>query len=437
MNNHNKFNWDEILDFIKAKTVVPIIGSDLSRLRTDKELYDHITEKLAVKLGTPLPNNQELTLLEFVDKYQNQNVSINIIKNIKIIYDQIDKSLYNLQSLVHLAKITDFEFYISTSFDTLLEQAILENRCADENCFNTFNYSIPQYARTSQKLTKDITLFNLFGSIGQNNFAITEEEVLEYVFSIKNNLDNIPDLLENIADKDFLLIGCNFPDWLLRFIIRTISNSPFSSKRRVGKIIADNTTYQDVKLSSFLRNYGAIIIPIGDKNKTKEGEKPLFKNTVEFVSELYNRWTERSADPSEQYDGSVFLSYASEDRNLVEKYYSGLKEHGVQVWFDARNLESGAQYSDRIIDAIRDCKFFIPLISENAIRNERRYVVDKEWKLAEARWKLNRDYDFIKPYIIDKTHVTDTRIPEFLRNNLTIEQLEDPNKLIDQIISNF
>lgn len=75
--------WDDLLNFIEEGRVIPIIGPELLRVDTDsgpRLLYDWLAEKLAAKLGG-------------------------------------DPAML-------LAQITDFDLFISTTFDSLLEQAL-------------------------------------------------------------------------------------------------------------------------------------------------------------------------------------------------------------------------------------------------------------------------------------------------------------------------
>ena len=46
--------WDDLLNFIEERRVIPIIGPELLQIETEsgpRQLYEWIAEKLAVKLG--------------------------------------------------------------------------------------------------------------------------------------------------------------------------------------------------------------------------------------------------------------------------------------------------------------------------------------------------------------------------------------------------
>jgi hypothetical protein len=48
----------------------------------------------------------------------------------------------------------------------------------------------------------------------------------------------------------------------------------------------------------------------------------------------------------------IFLSYASEDRKLVEPIYLALRAQGHKVFFDRTDLPPGEEYDSRIRQAI-------------------------------------------------------------------------------------
>jgi tetratricopeptide (TPR) repeat protein len=63
----------------------------------------------------------------------------------------------------------------------------------------------------------------------------------------------------------------------------------------------------------------------------------------------------------------VFLSYAHEDLERVQDLYRGLKDRGLNVWFDKQNLNVG-RWKTQIERAIAQSRYFIICLSEAAIR---------------------------------------------------------------------
>lgn len=411
--NHQDFNWDQFFALIRAKMVIPVIGSDIIRMKDSKRsVYTHLKQGLEELLGR---EDKDLNLMEFVEKYEDDFLA-GPQYSIKPIYDKIEIDDIDLKPLEALARIADFDFFITTDFSDIFEKVLQKERCGKEEVVNVINYSLTKYAQEKPSgNTSSVTLFNLLGDIkARDDFAMTDEEVLEYLISIKNGFEEIPQVTDALAGKSLLFIGCGFPDWLLRFTIRIISNQRFADKK-IGKIIADNRTFNDPKLSSFLRHFNTNIVPIPG---------PQFEDTFDFMHQLAQNWTDvRSDTVKERYEGVVFLSYCNEDRDVLDSAQKALKSRGVDVWYDMDRLESGANYNERIDDEIRNCTVFVPLISEDSIRDSNRYVYDKEWKLASARKRFVNDGSFIKPFILDKTNVTDERIPETFRD-VTIRSFE-------------
>ena len=101
--------------------------------------------------------------------------------------------------------------------------------------------------------------------------------------------------------------------------------------------------------------------------------------------------------------GSIFLSYASEDRALVRNMKEALEQEGLDVWFDQRELQPGAAWDREIQTNIRRCATFLPFISRQAQRRREGYF-RKEWKWASERDEgMDESLRFIQPIVLDDT----------------------------------
>ena len=63
----------------------------------------------------------------------------------------------------------------------------------------------------------------------------------------------------------------------------------------------------------------------------------------------------------------VFLSYAHENLEIVQKTYTGLKKRELDVWFDKMHLKPGS-WKRQIEKAIPKCKYFVICISNAALK---------------------------------------------------------------------
>ena len=60
---------------------------------------------------------------------------------------------------------------------------------------------------------------------------------------------------------------------------------------------------------------------------------------------------------------SVFLSYASEDRQAARTIGDALRPFGLEVWYDESELGGGDLWDQKIRRQIRECDYFMALVS--------------------------------------------------------------------------
>jgi hypothetical protein len=119
--------WDDLLNYIEERRVIPIIGPDLLRVQTDRglrPLYEWLAEKLAARLqvdATGLP--QPLNLNDVVCSYLGQR------GRREEAYTRLRSIMREVEfepplALRQLAQITDFDLFVTTTFDPLLEKAV-------------------------------------------------------------------------------------------------------------------------------------------------------------------------------------------------------------------------------------------------------------------------------------------------------------------------
>ena len=120
---------------------------------------------------------------------------------------------------------------------------------------------------------------------------------------------------------------------------------------------------------------------------------------------------------------SVFLSYASEDRPAAQAIRDALPAFGLEVWYDESGLDGGDVWDQKIRRQIRECDFFMPLISAHTAARPEGYF-RREWRLAvERTLDMADDHTFVLPVAIDDTTQAAARVPEKF---LTVQWLRVP-----------
>ncbi len=109
---------------------------------------------------------------------------------------------------------------------------------------------------------------------------------------------------------------------------------------------------------------------------------------------------------------TVFLSYASADREAARILKDALLTFGLEVWYDESELGGGEAWDQKIRKQIRECDYFMPLISGQTEARHEGYF-RREWRLAvERTLDMADDHAFLLPVVIDDTAQSGARVPE-------------------------
>lgn len=128
---------------------------------------------------------------------------------------------------------------------------------------------------------------------------------------------------------------------------------------------------------------------------------------------------------------SVFISYASEDREQALQVKRAFDEAGVDAWLDKSALESGEVYRRRIETNIENCSYFVPLISRNSTTMEKRFF-RREWsKAIQEAEEFPPEYPFIQPVLLDDTSLNAPSIPRQFRDR-HVRRIEELPQLIEE-----
>jgi len=115
---------------------------------------------------------------------------------------------------------------------------------------------------------------------------------------------------------------------------------------------------------------------------------------------------------TDQSRPTVFLSYASEDRQAARRIGDALPDYGLEIWYDESELGGGDAWDQKIRKQIRDCDYFMALVSAQTEARHEGYF-RREWRLAvERTLDMADDHTFLLPIVIDGTDQAQARVPE-------------------------
>lgn len=105
----------------------------------------------------------------------------------------------------------------------------------------------------------------------------------------------------------------------------------------------------------------------------------------------------------------IFISYAKEDITAARHLYRDLLEAGFQPWLDVIDLLPGQKFDSEIRKAIKNCLYFVALVSSNSI--EKRGYVQKEIKEAlEVLETIPESHVFLIPARLDNSEPVNDKL---------------------------
>ena len=412
--------WEDLLNYIEEKRVIPIVGPELLRVETDtgpRLLYDWLAEKLAARLNVatstlPSPFTLNDVVCQFLAARGRREEAYTRLRTILR-----ETNFAVPPALKQLAQITDFNLYVTTTFDPLLEQALNAERFGGATSTEVIAYSPNRVAdlAVEREQQQRPVVYHLLGRLSASpTYVISDEDTLEFICALQSEHLTPEKLFHELEHNHLLLIGGNFSNWLARFFLRMAKRRRLSDPRDVGEVLADDTSLRDGRLVSFLQQVSA---------RTR-----MFDGAEKFVAELHRRWMQRRGGESttvpafalqrilpparEMPDNAVFISYAREDLPAVQRLKAALDAAGVTTWFDMERLESGDDYDRKIRQNISRCAFFVPVISATTQRRLEAYF-RREWSYATDRARnIAEGAVFILPVCIDDTTEAAALVPE-------------------------
>jgi hypothetical protein len=422
--------WEDLLNFIEEKQVIPIVGPELVVVQTEagpENLYTWVARSLAARLAIdPATLPARPTLDDVVTRHlTNHGRREDLYTRIRSIMREA--TFAPPPTLTKLAEITDFNLFVSTTFDSLLEDAINAVRCGGLRSTDVAAYTPSKLVDlpTERELLTRPFVYHLLGRLSASpTYVISDEDVLEFVCALQSRHYAPEKLFGELEHNHLLLLGGGFSDWLTRLFLRLAKRRRLSEPRDVGETLADSRAPNDPGLVFFLQQVSS---------RTR-----LFAGGAEsFVDELHRRWMARRKPASvapmvapgparfapparDMADQAVFISYAREDLAAVQQLKAGLDAAGIKSWFDMDRLESGDDFMRKIRGNIARCSYFIPVISATTQRRVEGWF-RREWNWAVDRTEgMAAGARFILPVCIDDTPEKAALVPEqFLKTHWT------------------
>lgn len=399
-------DWDDLLFHLENKKVIPVVGPGLVTVPDGDGGRMPLVQWIAPRLAEHLK-------IENADRFSSLNDVVSkflvsggdrgrVCKGLRALLKEVRLDVP--PALMLLAEISDFELFISSTFDSLLTEALGVKRPGFARSRDVLEYNTkPPYEEFPNPLPPTI-VFHILGKLDTwPDFAVWEDDYMEYLCCLtgQSKEDGLKGLFEQLRTKHLLFLGAPCNDWIVRFFVRTARGSRLTEKRQedLRETIADHHVNLGEPTVVFFNQ-------IANSTRVVDGDPSI------FVEELARRWRSRQQSSRLALDflgrlsevmprGSVFISYSHDDEDAATLFAMTLAAANIPVWFDKERLHTGQNLDLRLEQAVReDCSYFVSLISASTEANPARYVhIERKWAASRHREGLV----FYLPVCIDET----------------------------------
>lgn len=409
-------DWNELLDAIEQKKVIPVIGLGLYKVQIDSEvvsLYDYLADKILadcdIQITPYLSNKFSKACLEFLKKNNNQYKVLS--KRMKLFLK--DVRLLQNSSLEKLVRISNFQMFITISYDNILKNTVKVVRSNQTEVIS--------YTPTDNNLAflntdlfyriKDNRSSLVYHIFGNSYLALrpsyTEGDITSSIFKFQRDMgkDKQNPFSSKLKNSQLLFIGCDYDDWLFRFFIQAAANESFedSLTSQTYSFIGGNLSGPPIKNSLFE-------LPIFlERYKSKMFH---FKDGNIFVSKLLEKIEGSSSHDINvikrtEFSKKVFISFEGKDRKAATDLADILVKNNIPVWLDKSRLAAGGIVDEVIFSAIDNSPVFIAIFSKNSDqrldnKGHIKYHI-REWERAYANKITGKDVSIIPVRIDDST----------------------------------
>lgn len=125
--------------------------------------------------------------------------------------------------------------------------------------------------------------------------------------------------------------------------------------------------------------------------------------------------------------GRVFISHSSADKPIARQIASELRNKGIDVWIDEKDIVAGSSIGDAVAEGIEQSDYFLILISGKSVQSR--------WVHEEASMAFQKAMEVKFPII--PIRLDGTAVPRIIKHLKYIDFKPSTKSGIDEILSIF
>ena len=371
-----------LVERIKRGDCVLVLGPRVAIRAGDPErvpLEELLTAELVSALGSDAPANaQSMSLRRAADlHYRVRKDREDLELTVQDFYAREAAATTDFhRDLAHLP----FRLCIVASPDGLMLKAFEEAGKEPQN--GHYGFREPASARLSTPTPERPLVYHLFGHYEDpRSLVLTEADLIEFLVSIVKGAPPVPDQVRHVladSEASFLFFGFGFHHWYLRVLLQVMNIYGHRSKA---------IAFEDEQFFKHPEHEQAVGFFSGDRLIEF---RPLrweeFARQLREASDTGAKKPAGAAAPQPSADApKAFLSYASEDRELVEGLAQELQSRGIRVWQDKQDLRAGDNWNDVLMGVIGNVVDYVVVVQTPAMVGRVEGVFHREIEAAQLR----------------------------------------------------
>lgn len=280
------------------------------------------------------------------------------------------------RDLAHLP----FRLCVCASPDSLMVKAFEEAGKSPQRGHYGFREAAAQ--RLATPTAERPLVYNLFGHHDDpRSLVLTEADLIEFLVSVVKGAPPVPDQVRHVladSEASFLFFGFGFHHWYLRVLLQVMNIYGHRSKA---------IAFEDEQFFSHPEHEQAVGFFSGDR--LIEFRPLRWEEFARQLREAADTGAKKVADaaapPPPAHAPKAFLSYASEDRELVENLAQELQSRGIRVWQDKQDLRAGDNWNDVLMGVIGNVVDYVVVVQTPAMVGRVEGVFHREIQVAQLR----------------------------------------------------
>ncbi len=225
------------------------------------------------------------------------------------------------------------------------------------------------------------------------SLVITDNDLIDFLVNVIRNEPPLPNLIRgklSREDTTCLFIDLGFKNWYLRALLKVLGifgHREMSIALEAPDFFEQSHQHQTTVFFSAAR--------------TIQFSKETLSHFSQKLHQAYDAIMKHRHDiPAKNMEGAprVFLSYASEDREVVYNLANKLRDAAINVWQDKQNLRAGDNWDRVLMQVINKQVDYVIVIQTEAMQKRLEGYFYKEISEATKRQERTKDgFHFLLP----------------------------------------